>query len=239
MATQTATANGSANGAAAMRTKVDFAANVPTTLELEHNDGVESNGRFGIQYRYSFAGNLIAWLDPPVRDAILASGAVAGSIVTITKQQTSPRGRATWKVELCEDEPGCSAPQPRGPAAAWLPQPKPQPAAAAPVAKPPASAAAPAANGRNAQAAAEIHGPQPATQLATAPREERPALVPNRIPASADELALAAALMHAVHAAQTAEDYAAALGYPLKFRTDDIRALGITLLIGAQKGGRA
>jgi hypothetical protein len=51
--------------------------------------------------------------------------------------------------------------------------------------------------------------------------------------------ALEAALKTAVSAAAEAEKHGAAIGYAVRFRPEDIRALGITVLIGMQSGRAA
>ena len=53
------------------------------------------------------------------------------------------------------------------------------------------------------------------------------------------ETALEVALKTAVSAAAEAERHAQAIGYPVRFKPEDIRALGITVLIGMQSGRAA
>ena len=77
------------------------------------------------------------------------------------------------------------------------------------------------------EAAAALDEPEETLQGNDRPAPERPAT------------ALEAALKTAVTAAAEAEKHGASIGYAVRFRPEDIRALGITVLIGMQQNGRA
>lgn len=66
-------------------------------------------------------------------------------------------------------------------------------------------------------------------------REERPARIASQ---STPETRLAQALKTAVQAAASAEKFATELGYTCRFNSFDIRAMGISVLIGMENGGR-
>jgi len=92
------------NGATPQREKVTFSPNVPQVLRLDYDDGQISAGRFGDQYQYTFdQGSRIAWLDPEVRELILASGARAGDEIGICKRIVNRKAR--WEVSKVEEEP--------------------------------------------------------------------------------------------------------------------------------------
>jgi hypothetical protein len=64
--------------------------------------------------------------------------------------------------------------------------------------------------------------------------EANPQPLPTGVPT-----ALETALKTAVSAAAEAERYGQQIGYPVRFKPEDIRALGITVLIGMQSSGWA
>jgi hypothetical protein len=128
----------STNGTSSLREKIAFQANMPTLLTLDHSDGQPCAGRFGEQYMYTFdGGKKIAWLDPDVRKAILATGAGAGDQIFVTRNETREGNRkhVTWNVERVEDEPAQAPARPasKPPATCTRPGPDaPRPTASAP-----------------------------------------------------------------------------------------------------------
>jgi hypothetical protein len=79
----------------------------------------------------------------------------------------------------------------------------------------------------------DLRGEQKAAQiLRDAPALDEP---DSSVPALA-ETTLERALKTAVSAAAQAEKHGAFVGYPVRFRPEDIRAMAITLLIGYQSG---
>lgn len=105
-----------------LREKVNFEVNVPQALILEHDDGVPSQGRFGDQYMYTFAGQKIAWVDPEVRDLILRARAGAGDQIAVCKREARDghRKRVLWEVEKIEEEPPAPPTQPPAPHASTM-----------------------------------------------------------------------------------------------------------------------
>ncbi len=125
------------NGTQSLREKIAFQANLPTLLTLDHPDGQPCAGRFGEQYMYTFdGGTKIAWLDPEVRNAILATGAGQGDQIFVTRNETRDgnKKRVTWNAERVEEEPRAQpAPTPKPPATCTRPGPDaPRPTAPAP-----------------------------------------------------------------------------------------------------------
>jgi pyruvate/2-oxoglutarate dehydrogenase complex dihydrolipoamide acyltransferase (E2) component len=206
------------NGSYQAREKVSFATmQSPALLTLE-SDGEEQPGRAGLQYRYFLGGGKIAWVDPPIHDAIQQSGAHAGDTIKVARHETrngNRRGPLMWSVHLHtqqQDEPPAAAQE-----ATRMRQPPPMYAEAAP--------ARPAAR----QSASPAPAPQPAAP-AQATAEQSPL--------SSRSTAMAAALVAAVDAARTAESYSEAHGTRIVFSSDDIRAMAATIYIGAPGGAR-
>jgi len=75
--------------------------------------------------------------------------------------------------------------------------------------------------------------PEPEPAPEPPPAATRPSSPPPPVPASANTITQA--LRAAIEAAAESQQYASAIGYPVVWRTDDIRALAITLLIDRRK----
>jgi len=89
---------GTAHSRGAQRTKLNFEINIPVVITLEFNPPEEERpGRFGPQFMYFVNDGLeIGFFDPPLHDAIVATGARAGDTLAIVKRRN---GRATrWEV---------------------------------------------------------------------------------------------------------------------------------------------
>ncbi|HEU0139869.1 MAG TPA: hypothetical protein VFQ79_09175 [Bryobacteraceae bacterium] len=90
------------------REKVQFTPGETVILALEFDPPADPRpGRFGDQYMYWFAGDKVAWLDPPVHAQIVATGARAGDEIAITRAEVrnGARKRVEWQVQRVEDEP--------------------------------------------------------------------------------------------------------------------------------------
>jgi hypothetical protein len=90
------------------RERVTFALNIPQLLVLEFNPPTEPReGRYGDQFMYFFAGEKIAWFDPPVHAAIVATGAQAGDAIAVTKRESREgnRRRIEWDAQIVQNEP--------------------------------------------------------------------------------------------------------------------------------------
>lgn len=90
------------------RERVQFALNTPQLLVLEFNPPAQPReGRYGDQFMYFFAGEKIAWFDPPVHAAIVATGAQAGDEIAVTKRESREgnRRRIEWDAQIVQNEP--------------------------------------------------------------------------------------------------------------------------------------
>jgi hypothetical protein len=208
------TATAPSGGGFGSREKVIFELNTPVTLKLEFDPPEESRpGMWGEQYQYKLAGNRIAWLEPALHAQLVENGARTGDTFHVCKRRV---GRRTeWEIQLATSSnsqpiataaPLASAPRPvPQPQPAPRPQPQPEP---------------------------EPPGPEPATARAPAPpEEERPIDARNTARVSGN--IMQAALRSAIDAAADAAGYAEGRGLQISMRTEDIRALAITIYIQA------
>ena len=82
-------------------------------------------------------------------------------------------------------------------------------------------------------------GQKAALLLEAAPDLDRPDGIPPPAPKKPMETALERALKTAVTAAAEAEKHGSVVGYPVRFKPEDIRAMAISVLIGMQERGAA
>ena len=80
-----------------MREKVKFNEGSPVMVKLDFNDGTQCTSRDGSpQFQYTLDDDLrIMYVDPPIRNYILAEGCLAGDVVQITKHGADAR---QWEV---------------------------------------------------------------------------------------------------------------------------------------------
>ena len=225
MATQQTAPNNGTN-VRGMREKINLgtlALNTPHALTLEGDGGVETPGQWGTQYRYMWSGNRISFVDPVIHELIQAQGACDGDSIKFWRLETrsgNRRGPVQYRVELVNtaddasdyaDKPLASQPKPAAAAAAGR--------APAPAARPAAPATAP-----------------PAATPAASPRQEQATEATHSV-AATDTARLSAALVAAVDAAATAESYAEAHSRRVTFTSEDLRAMALTIYIGAARNG--
>src|ERR1039458_2518098 len=91
------------------RQKVEFAANVPTQVELDGIGTLQQSQSGNDQYRYFLKGDGIMWVEPAVHEQIRAADANTGDTITITKHQAKARAPLAWEVRI-----GQAQPAPRG-----------------------------------------------------------------------------------------------------------------------------
>lgn len=115
-----------------MREKITFQPGRPELVKLDFGpDGIEREGRTGPQYMYTCDDDRrIMFVDPPVRELILETGAQEGDSVRITKGAR----KGNWRVDRIETEPAQPMQRAAAPPAidrAAAPRPAAQPEAAA------------------------------------------------------------------------------------------------------------
>jgi hypothetical protein len=190
------------------RDKISFETNVPKIIRLDFPpDGAPLKpGRYGDQYMFVVNEDAgVMFVDPPVRDLIVSTGAQAGDEVAITRREVRENGRKAvrWEVERVEEEPEPPPPPPPPPdrPANGAPKPaQPQPA------------------------------PQLAEQLCEAHREAHCALC-----RQSQANPLTPALTAAIDAAAAAEQHARTRGLAIRFSSEDVRAMALSLYIDSRR----
>lgn len=193
--------------------KIKLITNVPCVFTLESNSGKESSSQFsdGVEYMYSVVcqgEESILYLPVDGELAIRRSGAQAGDEVQLTK--TMQNNRAVFTVRIFSD--------------AHLAVPTPPPAMPRAYAPAPRPVETPG-----------VRMLAPQSQIAPAPHSVAPIVHEDGNNTALAKRCFTAAIDVLAHAkAYGQEKYA----MPLNFNEEDVRALGISFLIGAQKGGR-
>ena len=205
-----------------------FEMNVPTEVALQSQQGVLVPGRYGDRMMFPLADGRVMYVPPIVATQIEAQGILAGEPFQLWKASTKvgQRRLIEWKVKRIAEKPpgeaevsGDAEPQVALPAgvfrAADLPSPPngshQQPAQIATAAPSPA---------------ASVNGNHPGH-----PEQNGDG---GRAPATK----LEHALKTAIAAAFQAEKYGAELGYVVRFDSDAIKSMAITVLINMSEGGR-
>lgn len=87
------------NGTGPLRTRLEFALNVPQELQIESKGVEQANASGAQQFRYFLAGHYIMWVPPEVHNAIAAAGPPEdeSGVFVITKNKHG-RAAATWHV---------------------------------------------------------------------------------------------------------------------------------------------
>jgi len=227
------------------RKMVRFTPNLPVEIALQCTDGVRIEGRYGDRVKYTLTDDRTMYVDPSVAEQIRELDVEPGEVFQICKCQDRVGNRRTvfWLVRRgCDVGPQLerdllaslerarssrtarrpdrapSAPIP--PNTAGPPEPPPEPFSELDT--------SPASNGSGSG----DHGPTGSAPIpATTPslpfaKDVSPALPTTQ---------LAHALKTAISAAADAEKFAKTLDYNIRFTTDDIRSMGITVLIGMQQ----
>jgi hypothetical protein len=211
---------------------VRFAANMPLEIALQCTDGVRIEGRYGDRVKYTLMDDRTMYVDPFVAERIKELAIQPGELFQICKRQAKIGNRKTiyWAVE----QPGVPSQLERDlrksleMAKNWDLQSIQNPDLAPPAApvppEPPTNAfheleESSPDNGTS-------HTRDGANGLGQTTKDTAPPLPSTQ---------LAHALKTAISAAADAEKFAKTLDYNIRFSTDDIRSMGITVLIGMQQ----
>ena len=211
-----------------------FVANVPVEIALRCIEGTRVEGRYGDRVRYTLADARMMLVPPVVAERIKELEIKPGEPFRVCKQKTrnGHRNSILWQVErLAESETQLERDLRASLERLKVPE----------TTLPPENAAPPEAvippntfyevvsgtdnEARNAHGGANGSGKTPAEP--TQPSIDAAARVP--------DTQLAHALKTAIAAAADAETFAKTLNYNIRFTTDDIRSMGITVLIGMQQ----
>ena len=244
------------------RQKVTFEVGKPVVVELEFNDGQAVAGKFGDQYQYFLGGNRIMWVDPAIREMIVNTNAKAGDQVAIQKVEikNGNKKRVAWQVARIQrddeaERPPVVSSAPRAQAPQPAPAPPPARGAQAHPAAQEGEKPAPQARAFTSEAAyaARIAELETALTEMAFKKEQTSAALRKAIDAEIEatrskpqqkigsrSALLETALITAIEAVHAAEAHA---GERLRFTSEDVRALAITLYIeigkSSGKGGRA
>src|ERR1022692_3823928 len=205
-----------------LREKINLSAlalNTPHAFTLDGDGGFETPGQWGTQYRYMWQGNQISFVDPVVHELIQSAGARDGDKIKFWRLETrngSRKGPVQMRVELVNTADGDGGP--------------------------PSDPIPPTAREARAQAAPRPAEPPTAPLVsapATMPRVEQAPAATASVALPAQTAMLAAALVAAIDAANTAESYGEAHGRRVTFTSEDLRAMGITTYMRLlDRGGR-
>lgn len=213
-----------------------FVANVPVEIALRCIDGTRVEGRYGDRVRYTLADARMMLVPPVVAERIKELEIQPGEPFQICKQKTrnGHRNSILWQVERLGEsetqlERDLHASLERLKAPETTPPPE-NPATPEPVIPPTTfyevEVSGTDNDARNAHCGANGSGETPAEPTQPSTDAATP-----RLP----DTQLAHALKTAIAAAADAETFAKTLNYNIRFTTDDIRSMGITVLIGMQQ----
>jgi hypothetical protein len=205
------------------RNIVHFAVNVPIEVALQCTDGIRIEGRYGDRIKYMLTDDRTMYVAPVVAERIRELDIQPGELFHLCKRQIKNGSRKTihWAVErLGEAETELERDLRRSLDVA---QGEGSPHQAATTAVPPPIAFYELGSSGSANGTHNGHGPVNGSHDSSA-----------AAPPSSDTQ-LAHALKTAIAAAAEAEKFAKTLDYNIRFNTEDVRSMGITVLIGMQQ----
>ena len=206
------------------RNMVRFTANVPVEIALECMDGVRVEGRYGDRIKYTLTDARTMYADPAVAERIRELDLQPGELFYVCKRQMKIGNRKTlhWVVERAGDpETELERDLRRSLRAAQPQHPPPESAPSADIAP----------GGRSH----EPEPPSPANGTINDRSEVNGSPDHHAERPQPPDTQLARALKTAIAAAADAEAFAKNLNYNVRFTTEDIRSMGITVLIGMQQ----
>jgi hypothetical protein len=220
------------------RKMVRFTPNMPVEVALQCTDGVRIEGRYGDRVKYTLADERTMYVDPVVAERIRELDVQPGEVFQICKCQD--KKTIFWWVRRdsgldsqLERDLLASLERARNPKPTPLAAPTPDPSPTAKV------TSAPPPNAFH-----ELNIPPPSNGVphnhhrqngsGQTPASPAPPLAKDA-PPPLPSTQLAHALKTAISAAADAEKFAKTLDYNIRFTTDDIRSMGITVLIGMQQ----
>jgi hypothetical protein len=212
-----------------------FVANIPIEIALRCIDGTRVEGRYGDRVRYMLADARTMLVPPAVAERINELEIKPGEPFQICKRKTRNGNRSSidWQVERAgesetqlEQDLRASlerlrAPEKTLPTEIATPQPVIPPNTFYELGVPATDNGA-----RNGQGGPNGSGKTPAAPTQPSTDDTTP-----RLP----DTQLAHALKTAIAAAADAETFAKTLNYNIRFTTEDVRSMGITVLIGMQQ----
>jgi hypothetical protein len=218
---------------------VRFAANFPIEIALACVDGIRIEGRYGDRIKYTLTDDRTMYVNPGVAERIKELDVQPGEVFQICKRQAKKGNRKTidWIVERPDDfqlerdlrESLERARAVESPSHVFVPSSPTSPLAPSGPEPPPSpfyELGCSSANGSSPG-----HRIPSGSENPSAPARPSADDVPPRPP----DTQLAYALKTAIAAAADAEKFAKTLDYTIRFSTEDVRSMGITVLIGMQQ----
>jgi hypothetical protein len=193
-----------------MKERIVFQTNVPVTVALAYPDGMKVEGRYGDQVMYSLSDERVMYVPPAVRDKLIELGIKQKDPFSICKAERRDGNRRfiEWVVKrLDAGQTSLRVPEPNGNHAPSVV---------------PASTVAvdghPGSNGNgNGRSSVKAPGGTNGSNVGQA--------------------SLRAALAASIDAALEAEQYAASHGLSVRFASEDLRAMALSLFIQHARDG--
>ncbi len=218
------------------RKMVRFTPNTPSEIALQSVDGIRIEGRYGDRIQYTLTDNRVMYVAPLVADRLRELDIQPGELFHICKRQVREGSRKTvrWLVDRLdgsdsqlERELRDSIEQARQ--SQTLPDADADNLSAHQASDPPPHTFYELGCKHTESGSRNDHKPNGADIPATPSQSGTGASV--RQP----DTQLAHALKTAIAAAAEAEAFAKTLNYNVRFTTEDVRSMGITVLIGMQQ----
>ena len=216
-----------------MREKVIFSTNVPVTVTLAFQDGLDVEGRFGDQVMYTLEDGRVMYVAPMVRTKIEELGIGKGQPFTMCKAErrngsrrwiewtVNPPVPPTTQEHVQKDHPDHA---PRTAGATHQTQ--------------PANPNSRSSDRSTAQSNQSEGGLKSQARTNGIPQTPVGSSIGPLLAMPGVALAIQSALITGIDAAIAAEQYAAAKGLSLRFTSEDVRAIALTLFIQqAREGG--
>jgi hypothetical protein len=201
-----------------------FQTNVPHEVSLESSQGVVVQGRYGDRMMFNLADGQVMYVPPIVANKIEAEGIGPGERFELCKAQvtTGQRRSIEWSVRRLE---------PEEPRVKELSDGVPETQLESEL-----RASVELANAKNGKESAALSAD---SAVATPPStvDANAATAPAQ-PVSPPLTKLESALKTAIAAAHNAEKFGAEIGYVVRFDSDAIKSMAITVLINMNEGSR-
>jgi hypothetical protein len=205
--------------------------NMPTEVALQSPQGALVRGRYGDRIMFQLADGRVMYVPPVVAEQIEAQGITVGEPFQLWKMNVKAGQRRSieWKVNRIAPE----SPEAADPASSARPPVPLELGLRRASDLPPRTEPSP-----EATVSAASTSPPPSPQPVTPNGNSHAGLQPNGSTPPPVSTKLEHALKTAIAAASNAEKYGAQLGYVVRFDSDAIKSMAITVLINMSEGGR-
>jgi hypothetical protein len=191
-----------------MKERVVFEANVPVIATLAYSDGMKVQGRFGDQVMYSLADGRVMYVPPIVREKLVELGIRQNEPFAICRAERREGNRRF--IDWVVQRNGTS---------------------------PPYDVATPLANVQTGHTANNASSVQSASGNGNRVPDGNGKSTGPPVGTTAAQSALRSALMASIDAALAAEQYASAHGLSVRFGSEDLRAMALSLFIQHSRDG--